>query len=188
MFGVAAKGLYHVGHGRPKYVLRAVNSPGCHLGVHIDHPNSGWRQRVKGRAGRDEKGKHRPRLKESHGSLPILTASSHGFSATPLSRFQPGRRDRKTGLLTLARNAKSARSLPALVPAGDGLAVLVLDYGIDFHVLWDVAYGNGGQVWWVPNPYIRLQINPTAGRHRSDNTCSPSISNSVGKTSCETRP
>jgi hypothetical protein len=84
MFWVAAKGLYHVGHARPKYVLRAVNSLGCHLGVHIDHPNSGWRQRVKGRAGRDEKGKQRPRLKESHGFLPILTASSHGFSATPL--------------------------------------------------------------------------------------------------------
>jgi hypothetical protein len=78
-FGVAAKGFYRVGHARPRLVMGAVNSPGCHLSVDIDHPNSGWRQRVKGRAGRNEKGKHRPRLKESHGSLPILTASSHGI-------------------------------------------------------------------------------------------------------------
>jgi hypothetical protein len=85
--GVAAKGVYRVGQARPRHAMGAVNSPRCHLGVDINHPNSGWRQRVKGRAGRDEKGKQRPRLKESQGCLPILTASSHGIRCHAYNAF-----------------------------------------------------------------------------------------------------
>ena len=73
-------------------------------------------------------------------------------------------------------------------PVGDGLAVFLESQGLENHALWAVAYDVGGAVWWVPNPFIRLQVNPSAGRHRSDTTCSSSISNSAGKTSCKTSP
>jgi hypothetical protein len=60
---------------------------------------------------------------------------------------------------------------PDGLPVGDGLAIFLKSPGLELRVLWAVAYGNGGQVWFVPNPYLRLQVNSTAGRHRSENTC-----------------
>ena len=77
--GVAAKGLYHVGQARPKFVLvrsipRDANTASTSIIRTWDGDSS-----YNAAPGRDEKGKHRPRSKESHDSLPILTASSHGI-------------------------------------------------------------------------------------------------------------
>jgi hypothetical protein len=66
-------------------------------------------------------------------------------------------------------------SIPVLVtpnssgiPEGKGLAIAWLDYGEDHHMLWGVAYDATGQVWWVPNPLIRLQENRSLGRDHAD--------------------
>lgn len=53
---------------------------------------------------------------------------------------------------------------PAGIPAGDGLAFGVQDMGIEHHALWVVAMDATGEIWWVPNPFVRLRHNPTAGR------------------------
>jgi hypothetical protein len=49
-------------------------------------------------------------------------------------------------------------------PTGTGQAVGWIDYGQEHHVLWGVAYDDGGAVFWVPNPFIRLQFNLSAGQ------------------------
>jgi hypothetical protein len=49
-------------------------------------------------------------------------------------------------------------------PAGNGQAVFLLDYSLEHHVLWAVAFDDGGAVFWVPNPFVRLQVNASAGR------------------------
>lgn len=47
---------------------------------------------------------------------------------------------------------------------GSGEAIFILDYGKEDHVLWAVAMDNSGEVWWVPNPDIRLLKNYSIGR------------------------
>jgi hypothetical protein len=59
---------------------------------------------------------------------------------------------------------------PAGFPPGDGLAVFILDYGIEHHVLWGIAMNDGGSVYWVPNPFVRLQFNSSAGRYHRGQT------------------
>jgi hypothetical protein len=53
---------------------------------------------------------------------------------------------------------------PAGFPTGSGLAVVVADYGLEHHALWAIARDVDRAIWWVPNPYVRLQFNPSAGR------------------------
>jgi hypothetical protein len=60
------------------------------------------------------------------------------------------------------------------IPIGSGLAIFLLDESREHHTLWCVAYDNGGSVWWVPQPFVRLQVNPSAGRHLPRGTpCEP---------------
>jgi hypothetical protein len=54
--------------------------------------------------------------------------------------------------------------LPLETPHGRGLAHLVLDYGVEFHLIWIVFLDKDGSCWSVPNPDIRLQSNWTMGR------------------------
>jgi hypothetical protein len=54
---------------------------------------------------------------------------------------------------------------PSAIPAGSGLAIFLSDDGLESHTVWAVAYDDGGAIFWVPNPFIRLQANPTAGRN-----------------------
>lgn len=48
---------------------------------------------------------------------------------------------------------------------GSGEAIFLLDYGKEDHVLWAVAMDDSGEVWWVPNPDIRLLKNYSIGRN-----------------------
>ena|ERR1700722_6523305 len=57
--------------------------------------------------------------------------------------------------------------IPLNTPKGEGLAVLVSDYGPDFDLWWTVIVTKGefaGQVWTYPNPEVRGVANVTLGR------------------------
>lgn len=56
-------------------------------------------------------------------------------------------------------------TLPVEVEAkGKGLAFAIIDYGEEHHLVFVVAMDDGGEVWCVPNPQIRVQSNWTFGR------------------------
>ena len=54
--------------------------------------------------------------------------------------------------------------LPMMTPRGKALAHLVIDYGIECHLLWVCALNEDGAVWTFQNPDVRLEFNPTIGR------------------------
>ena len=52
-------------------------------------------------------------------------------------------------------------------PRGEGLAILVIDYGPDFDLWWTVNVTKGehaGEIWTYPNPEVRGVENITMGR------------------------
>ena len=51
-----------------------------------------------------------------------------------------------------------------VVDRGPGFAIAVIDYGQEFDLLWVVGMDDGGEVWCVPNPQVRLQSNWSMGR------------------------
>ena len=58
--------------------------------------------------------------------------------------------------------------LPMRTPKGEGMAVLVIDYGPDFDLFWTVMVSKGehaGEIWTYPNPQVRGVDNITLGRH-----------------------
>lgn len=50
---------------------------------------------------------------------------------------------------------------------GKGQAMAVIDYGPEFDLLWVVAMDDGGEIWCVPNPQVRMQANWSLGRSRA---------------------
>jgi len=60
--------------------------------------------------------------------------------------------------------------IPLKTPKGEGLAVMVIDYGPDHDLLWTVIIGKGehaGEIWTYPNPQVRGVDNITLGRRVS---------------------
>ena len=51
-----------------------------------------------------------------------------------------------------------------VVDRGKGQAMAVIDYGPEFDLLWVVAMDDGGEIWCVPNPQVRMQANWSLGR------------------------
>lgn len=54
--------------------------------------------------------------------------------------------------------------LPLDTSRGPGLAVAVIDYGLEHDLLWVVGLDEGGEMWCVPNSEVRLQPNWSAKR------------------------
>lgn len=54
-----------------------------------------------------------------------------------------------------------------VVDRGNGTAVAVIDYGAEFDLLWVVGFDDGGEIWCVPNPQVRLQANWSMGRSKA---------------------
>ena len=54
--------------------------------------------------------------------------------------------------------------IPVETPRGKGLAHLVIDYGVEYHILWVVFIDETRECWTFQNPEIRIQANPTMGR------------------------
>ena len=58
--------------------------------------------------------------------------------------------------------------IPLCTPKGEGLAVLVIDYGPDHDLWWTVVISRGehaGEIWTYANPEVRGVENVTLGRH-----------------------
>ena len=49
-------------------------------------------------------------------------------------------------------------------PKGAGLALAVIDYGLEHSLLWVVAIDETREIWCVPNADARVQKNWSAGR------------------------
>lgn len=55
--------------------------------------------------------------------------------------------------------------IPLSTSRGNGYAHLVLDYGIEFHLLWVIFMDSDGSCWTIANPEVRMQQpNPSMGR------------------------
>ena len=57
-----------------------------------------------------------------------------------------------------------APSIPLTTSKGDGLAIAVIDYGMEHNLLWVVALNTSGEIWCVPNNEVRISANWSAGR------------------------
>lgn len=53
---------------------------------------------------------------------------------------------------------------PLATSKGDGVAILLMDMGIDWDTFWGVVLNDGGQFWWIPNPQVRFRTDWTIGR------------------------
>ena len=59
-----------------------------------------------------------------------------------------------------------------VVDRGSGHAFAVIDYGSEFDLLWVTGMDDGGEIWCVPNPQIRLQANWSMGRVKGSRSVS----------------
>lgn len=62
-----------------------------------------------------------------------------------------------------------------VVDRGPGFAIAVIDYGQEFDLLWVVGMDDGGEIWCVPNPQVRLQSNWSMGRAKKAGKATPRI-------------
>ncbi|ANU08686.1 hypothetical protein [Paraurantiacibacter namhicola] len=51
---------------------------------------------------------------------------------------------------------------------GSGMAFAVVDYGVEHDLIWVTALDDGGEIWCVPNPKIRMAANWTIGRAKAE--------------------
>ena len=60
---------------------------------------------------------------------------------------------------------------------GPGWAVAVIDYGQEHDLVWVTALDEGGEIWCVPNPKVRMRANWTLGRAKAaaDGALNPSL-------------
>ena len=65
-------------------------------------------------------------------------------------------------------------------PGGPGFAIAVIDYGQEFDLLWVVGMDEGGEIWCVPNPQVRLQANWSMGRRKKADARSAKIAALAG--------
>lgn len=49
-------------------------------------------------------------------------------------------------------------------PLGLGQALALLDYSSEHNTLWLVGYDKTGELWWIPQKYVRLQANMSLER------------------------
>lgn len=54
--------------------------------------------------------------------------------------------------------------IPMFTPKGEGLAWAMIDYGMEFNILWVVAINETGEIWTFQNPQVRALKNITQGR------------------------
>jgi hypothetical protein len=54
--------------------------------------------------------------------------------------------------------------IPLITPKGKAMAHVLLDYGIEYDLIWICFIDETGECWNFRNPEIRLQKNLTFGR------------------------
>lgn len=54
--------------------------------------------------------------------------------------------------------------IPLDTPKGSGIALLLIDYGVEYNLMWVVAIDATGEIWTFQNPKVRAQKNITMER------------------------
>ena len=54
--------------------------------------------------------------------------------------------------------------IPVICPKGKGLAHALIDYGIEYNLLWIIFLDDSGECWSYYNPEVRAQKNITQNR------------------------
>ena len=54
--------------------------------------------------------------------------------------------------------------IPMNSPKGQGLAILLTDYGCEYDHMWTIAIDSTGELWTFANRELRMQKNITMGR------------------------
>lgn len=54
--------------------------------------------------------------------------------------------------------------IPLNTEKGSGMAIAVIDYSSEHHLLWVIILDEGGEIWCVPNNKIRGLNNYSMGR------------------------
>jgi hypothetical protein len=54
--------------------------------------------------------------------------------------------------------------IPLISPKGKGIAHFLIDYGIEYDLMWVIAIDETGEIWTFKNPEIRFLKNITLGR------------------------
>ena len=57
--------------------------------------------------------------------------------------------------------------IPLYTPKGEGLALLVIDYVVDYDLMWVVGLKENNQLWTYSNKDVRLIENETLGRSKT---------------------
>lgn len=62
-------------------------------------------------------------------------------------------------------------TLPLSTPKGDGQAFFLIDYGLEYDLMFTVAIDATGELWTFSNKEVRAQKNITIGRLRDKTIC-----------------
>jgi hypothetical protein len=54
--------------------------------------------------------------------------------------------------------------IPIFCPKGKGIAYFLIDYDIDYDLMWTIAIDETGEFWTYKNPEVRAINNITLGR------------------------
>jgi hypothetical protein len=57
--------------------------------------------------------------------------------------------------------------IPVVTEKGDGWAYFLKEESMDHHVVWGVVLDDGGEIWWIENPQVKVGHNYTYGRSKS---------------------
>lgn len=55
--------------------------------------------------------------------------------------------------------------IPLTCPKGNGLAHVLIDYGMESNLYWVIFLDKTGECWTIDNRFIRAQNNITMGRN-----------------------
>jgi hypothetical protein len=98
---------------------------------------------------------------------PIALMEANGRDRYYLSRLGTSFAMRMLRKLLMQSMLQLNPPIPMRTPRGEGLAVMVIDYGPDFDLWWTVIVSKGehaGEIWTYPNPQVRGVENISLGR------------------------
>jgi hypothetical protein len=55
--------------------------------------------------------------------------------------------------------------LPLECPKGKGMAHFMIDYGVEYNLMWVIIIDATGEIWTYENPSVKGQKNITIGRN-----------------------
>ena len=58
--------------------------------------------------------------------------------------------------------------IPMNCPKGDGVAILLTDYGCEYDHIWTIAINSTGELWSFSNRDVRMQKNITMNRNNEN--------------------